>query len=146
MNAKGIALRLRKSQNGQSSLEYLLLLAAFFSAFGILLPSISFSVEQFFSASDAALAKNLAAQLQEQETLFQFLADGSKNTLKVLPSQKISISSQGSLITIFAGEKQFQVQCSSPQLIPLQEFSSKFFIQLERINGATQISVNQSKP
>jgi len=127
--------------HGQASIEYLLLLCAFFSALAIALPSIAFSVEQFLGASDAALAKSIASQIQEQDSLFRFLADGSAVSLEFVPTKGISIFSQGNEIVVFGGEREFRATLSSTQVIPRQDFASKFFVGISKSGGVTKISV-----
>lgn len=131
----------RPRPEAQASLEYLLLLCAFFSALAIALPSITFSVQQFLGASDAVLAKSIASQIQEQDSLFRFLADGSAVSLEFVPAKGISIYSKGNEIVVAGGEREFRAALSSAQVIPKQDFSKKFFVSISKSAGQTRISL-----
>jgi len=133
----------RNASKAQASLEYLLLLAAFFSALGIILPSASFSIQQFFSANDVVIAKNSANQLQEQCSLFRNLADGSKTIIEVIPSKAITVFSQASTIIFSASEKDFSVDCFFAQFFQQQEFASKFFVVVEKQSGVIKVNAFQ---
>jgi hypothetical protein len=121
-----------KSECGQSSLEYLLLLAAFFSFFGLMLPVIINITQNLVSSSDDLLAKHISEEVQEQVGLFEFLGAGSEKSLEYSPASNISISSIGAEIFIDSARKQFKVTCSSAQNIPKQDFNQRFFIKIQK--------------
>jgi uncharacterized protein (UPF0333 family) len=130
-----------KKSSGQVSLEYLILLAAFFGVLGLALPVMSESTQGFLGASDSLLAKRIADEAQEQINLMKFLGNGSARVLEFFPAKKITLYSQGNELIVQANEKQFSVDCFSPQLIPTQEFSSKFFIKIEKKENNVQVFV-----
>lgn len=129
---------------GQVSLEYLLILAAFFSALAIALPAISYATNQFQIASDTILAKNIADQLTEQVTLFEFLADGSSKTIEFVPAKEISFLLQNSELIISSSEKDFILKINSAQNLE-ESFNSKFFITIKKQNNKIELSFSQSK-
>ena len=126
---------------GQVSLEYLLILVAFFSALAIALPAINYSVDQFAQANDTLLARDISQKLEEQLSLFDFLADGSKKTFEVIPTKKISISLQNKQLIISTEQKTFKIQTNSQQSFS-HEFDSKFEITLAKINNNSNFSFN----
>jgi len=126
------------SKKAQVSLEYLLILAAFFSALAIALPAINYSVDQFALVNDTLLAKDISQNLEEQFSLFEFLGDGSKKTFEFVPTRNIFMSLQNKQLIISTEQKSFIVQTNSQQTFS-QEFSSKFTITLTKINNKTEI-------
>ena len=142
MNVQGFFdKKFSKKVQAQVSLEYLLILAAFFSALAIALPAINFSVAQFVQANDTMLAKNISQKLEEQFSLFEFLADGSKKTFEFVPTKDISISMQNNQLTVFTKQKSFIIQTNSKQNFS-HEFDSKFEIILTKTKGKTEIYFN----
>ena len=123
----------------QVSLEYLLILAAFFSALAIALPAINYSIDQFAQANDVLLAKDISEKLGEQLSLFDFLADGSRKTFEFVPTRKILISMQNKQLVIATEQKSFTLQTNSLQAFS-KEFNSKFEITLAKVNNKTEIS------
>jgi len=119
-------------QRAQVSLEYLLLLAAFFGALALILPAISFSVNEFYSSNDTILAKNVSEQIKEQINLFSFLGDGSKKVFDFFPSQKIVLYSNNQSIFVSSSKKEFEIIFPNKQNFSRKEFNSKFFIQIEK--------------
>ena len=124
---------------GQASLEYLLVLAGFFAIFAALLPSIAGSIHAFTSAQDAVLAKQISGTLQGQARLFGFLADGSKKTFEYSPTDSIAIWSLQNKVMVSSGEREFEVKTNHVQNIPKQEFTEKFAVEIEKVNGKTVI-------
>ncbi|MBT4870768.1 MAG: hypothetical protein HON47_04290 [Candidatus Diapherotrites archaeon] len=142
MNVQGFFdKKFSKKVQAQVSLEYLLILAAFFSALAIALPAINYSVDQFVQANDTMLAKNISQKLEEQFSLFEFLADGSKKTFEFVPTKDISISMQNNQLTVFTKQKSFIIQTNSKQNFS-HEFDSKFEIILTKTKGKTEIYFN----
>ena len=134
------------NSRAQVSLEYLIILAAFFAVLAVTLPAAASATNQFFGASDAMLAKSISQQVQEQENLFHFLGDGSAVTLEFVPAKLVSIYSEGNELVIIGGEKEFRSTLKSPQLIPRQDFSSKFFVALKKVGGFTTITATGTAP
>ncbi len=124
---------------GQVSLEYMLILAAFFSALAIALPSITYAINQFQTANDTLLAKNISEKLEEQISLFDFLGDGSKKTFEFVPTNKIIIQIQSGEIIIASEQKSFTLKLKNSQNNFSEEFNSKFFVTLTKNNSKTEI-------
>jgi len=123
----------------QSSIEYLLLLAAFFGVLGVMLPVMSQTSQAFLLAGDELLAKRISSDLTEQISLMKFLGDGSTKQIEYFASKSISISSKGNQILLSAGEKEFVVETKSIQILPKQEFSGKFFLTIQKIGNSVQV-------
>jgi hypothetical protein len=68
-----------------------------------------------------------------------FLSDGSVKVLTFFPVKAITLYSRGNELIVQANEKQFSVNCFSPQLILKQEFNSKFFIKIEKKENNVQV-------
>jgi hypothetical protein len=128
---------------GQVSLEYLLILAGFFSALAISLPALNYSIDQFSQATDTMLAKDIYQKLSEQVTLFEFLANDSIKTFEFIPINNISISLENKNLTIFTEQKVFTLKINSNQVFT-NEFKSKFIIILKKENELTNIYFSQS--
>ncbi len=116
----------------QVSLEYLLIMAGFFSILVVLVPAISNSITAFESAQDTVLAERIADSLNQNSRLFSFLGNGTVKTLTFTPTKSIAVWSEGKKIVIASGTKQFEVLLQSEQNIPKQEFTSKFFLTIEK--------------
>ena len=119
----------------QSSLEYLLLLAAFFACLGLALPIMFQTTQDFLSTEDDLLAKRISNTLTEQVNLMQFLGDSSQKSFEFIPLKSISIYSKSSELIIETKNKSFSVDFHSPQLILKQEFANKFIINLKKVGG-----------
>ena len=122
----------------QVSLEYLLILAGFFSALAISLPAINYSVEQFSLANDTLLARDIFEKTNEQMNLFEFLGDGSKKTFEFIPTNSISISLKNKELIISSKQKSFSLKIDSTQNFS-NEFSSKFVMSIEKVKGISEI-------
>jgi len=128
----------------QSSLEYLLLLAAFFAVLGLVLPVISGTTQSFLSAEDDLLAKHIYEELQEQVNLMSFLGNGSLKQLEFVPAKFIRLYSLGNDLFIESENKKYSVAFPVPPLIPKQEFSGKFLIKILKNQNSVQVFVIQS--
>jgi uncharacterized protein (UPF0333 family) len=128
------------NQRGQSSLEYLLIVTAFFSILGIILPVASSTVDSFLSTSDDLLAKSIANELNENISLMSFLGDGSVKNFEYAPVQSISFSSTGTKLNVSTSSKNFEVETNSIQVIPKTSFEKKFLITLSKINNKIIVS------
>ena len=126
-------------KKGQISLEFLLVLLGFFSALAIVLPAVSASMHSFFEASDSALAKQIAAKIQDEASSFEFLGDGSKMVFEFVPSEKITVSSEGNRVFFSTSSKKFEAVFNAPQNVPQQDFAAKFFVEIEKINGEARV-------
>jgi len=131
------------NQKGQSSIEYLLLVTAFFSVLGIVLPVASSTVDSFLSTSDDLLAKSIANELNENISLMSFLGEDSVKTFEYSPIKNISFSSSGSKLNISTESKVFEVETNSVQIIPKTSFEKNFSITLLKTNKGISISFNQ---
>jgi hypothetical protein len=125
----------------QSSIEYLLLLAAFFGVLGVMLPVMSSTTQSFIEASDNLLAKKLSQDLAEQISLMSFLGNGSVKQIDCFSSKGIFISSQGNNVIFSVGEKEYLVNTGSVQVIPKQEFNGKFSLKIQKIKNSVQVLV-----
>lgn len=131
----------------QSSIEYLLLLAAFFGVLGVMLPVMSTTTQSFVSLSDEVVAKNISKDLNEQISLMSFLGVGSTKQFDYFATTNISISSQGTKVILYANEKEFLINTGFIQIIPKQDFSGKFSIVLQKkVNGVQVTVIGGSNP
>lgn len=117
----------------QFSLEYLLVLLAFFGALAVIIPSISFASQQFFSANDTVSAKIIVDTIKQDCSLFSFLGDGSKKEFSFLVSEKIELSSNGNIFSIKTLQKEFSFECKSNKFS--FESEKPFLIFLEKKEG-----------
>lgn len=132
-----------KNQRGQSSLEYLLLVTAFFSILGIILPIASSTVDSFLSASDDLLAKSINDELNENISLMSFLGDGSVKIFEYSPVKSISFSSSETKLNILTESKSFEVETNFFQVIPKNSFEKTFFIILEKTSKGIKVSFEE---
>lgn len=130
-------------QAAQASVEYLILLAAFFAVLGLILPVISSSVQGLLFSSDVLLAKKIAGDLQEKASLFAFLADGSRVSLEYIPAKGVFVYSRGTKIICEAGGKRFEAETGSQQLVVKEPLAKKFKIIVEKKLGSVQVFVEQ---
>ena len=125
----------------QSSIEYLLLLAAFFGVLGVMLPVMSQTTQGFLFAGDELLAKRISSDLTEQVSLMKFLGEGSTKQFEYFPSKSIIVSSRGNALLFSAGEKEFSVDLGGIQVFPKQEFSGKFFLTIQKKSSGVQVTI-----
>ena len=130
------------NQRGQSSLEYLLLVTAFFSILGIILPIASNTIDSFINASDDLLAKSIADELTENISLMSFLGEGSVKTFEYSPAKSILFSSSGTKLNISTKSKSFEVETNYVQIIPKTSFEKRFSIVLEKTIKGISFSFN----
>lgn len=128
------------NQRGQSSLEYLLILTAFFSILGVILPVAFNTMESFLSANDDLLAKSIASELNENISLMSFLGEGSEKTFEYFPIKSISFSSSGTKLNILTDAKSFEVETNYVQVIPKISFDKKFLINLSKTDKGIVVS------
>jgi len=128
------------TQKGQVSLEYLLILSAFFSVFALILPIISFSVDQLFVAIDTVTAKQIIQTLKENDELFMFLSNNSYKKLEFIPSKEINILINQNKVFISCGEKKFELALNDSQVYLKKTFTEKFYLELKKENNLTKIN------
>ena len=116
----------------QVSMEYLLIMAGFFSILVVLVPAITNSINAFESAQDTVLAEKISDSLNQNSRLFDFLGNGTMKTLTFTPIKSISVWSEGKKVFVASEAKQFEVLFESEQNIPKQEFTSKFSLTIEK--------------
>ena len=131
------------NQKGQSSLEYLLIVTAFFSILGIVLPVASSTVTSFMNTTDDLLAKSISQELSENISLMSFLGEGSVKTFEYFPTKGISFSSIGTKLNIFTESKNFEVETNYVQVIPKVLFEKSFSVILNKTNKGIIVSFEQ---
>ncbi len=129
----------KKSRKAQVSLEYLILITAFFSSLAILIPSINFVATNFFSANDFMMLKQISETLNEQEQLFEFLADGSRKKFEFAPAREITINLNKNQLELSTGSKKITNNLSYSQENFEKTFETKFFMIIEKQNNMTKI-------
>jgi len=112
----------------------LLIITAFFAALSIIIPSSAFALEQFLSASDTILAKQIYSTMEEQNELFLFLGNNSKKEFEFVPAQKIILKTQGNNFEISSQQKTFSLTLRDNQISKEKEFTKKFKILLKKEN------------
>lgn len=126
-----------KEKNAQVSLEYLLVIAVFFSALLIIIPSISNASQQLLVANDTILAKQISDLIQQEDNMFSLLADGSSKQYEFIPSNYLKIKMKNNTFEISSKQKAFLINLNSVQVFAEQEFSSKFIIQIKKEKNQT---------
>ncbi len=134
---------LQINQKGQSSLEYLILVTAFFGILGIFLPIASGTVDSFLSTSDDLLAKSIADELSENISLMTFLGEGTVKTFEYSPVKSISFYSTGTKLNISTESKLFEVETNVIQIIPKIYFEKSFVIILKKTNKGIIVSFEE---
>lgn len=135
----------QKKNKGQSSIEYLLILTAFFASLGIILPIIESSTNSFLLISDTILAKNISEELNEQCNLFNYSGNGSSKEFIKLPSKMIKIKSDTKMITILPSNdngKEYVVYCKNNSVFE-KNFESKFSITISKENDSIMIDAHE---
>ncbi|MBT4597194.1 MAG: hypothetical protein HOC95_04425 [Candidatus Diapherotrites archaeon] len=125
---------------GQVSIEYLLLLAAFFSALIIILPQVSFAVDQFFATSDTLLAKQIANTLEEEVRLFDFLGNDSKKEFSFSPAKEITLTTQNAKCIVATTQKQFSLTLPNAQPNKTTAFTKRFNVKIQKQNDLITIT------
>jgi hypothetical protein len=133
---------LRQKNRGQSSIEYLLILTAFFASLGLILPIISSSVDSFLLMNDTILSKEIFEELNEICSLYNFSGNGSSKELIYSPSEIIKIKNDGQRLIIssseVSAEKEFVINCKNNSFFE-KSFESKFSINISKENNAIAI-------
>lgn|GEM_PF-1035905 len=136
----------QKKNKGQSSIEYLLVLTAFFASLGIILPIIENSTDSFFLISDTILSKNIAEELEEQCNLFNYSGNGSSKELIQSPSKLIKIKSDGKTITISPTNdfgEDYTFVCKNNSVFE-KSFETKFKIIILKENDSITIIAHET--
>ncbi len=127
-------------KKAQVSLEYLLLVSAFFSSLLIIIPTINVIVNDFLVLNDSLLVNQISEKVSEQDELFLFLSDGSKKEFYFLPSKEIFLKTINNELIIYNTKKSISIKLSSSQKTIEKSFNSKFKIIVEKKFGKTIIS------
>jgi hypothetical protein len=131
-----------QQKKAQVSLEYMLLLCAFFAMLAFVLPVMIDSTNSFLSSSDVVLAKRIADEVNEEVSLFSFLADGSSKSFEYFPAKSIIVYSRKTSIVFEANGKEFLSDFASTQFFPKKEFSSKLSFILKKEGGKVLFEIN----
>lgn len=126
----------------QVSVEYLLVLAAFFSVLGLILPQVSISTEQLFLANDVILSKKIINIIESEDEKFLFLADGSNKKYEFIPSKEIDIKINNNNIIIGTNQKEFDLELIYSQDNFERKFSEKIYLEIKKENQKTIIEFN----
>lgn len=132
-----------QNQKGQSSLEYLLLVTAFFSILGLIIPVASSTVDSFTNVSDDLLAKSIANELTENISLMSFLGEGSMKKFEYAPVKSISFSSAGTKLNISTPSKSFQVETNFVQIISKVSFEKSFSMIILKTSEGIKVSFEE---
>lgn len=132
-------LKLNQFRKGQVSLEYLLILCAFFSAIALIIPIISFSTDQLNQAIDASTSKEIIQTLKENDELFLFLSNNSQKIFEFTPVKEINILINQKEVNIYSKEKVFKLNLNNPQDKFEKVFTNKFYLKILKENNKTKI-------
>lgn len=132
---------LHLNSKGQVSLEYLLIVTAFFSILLIVLPVAVNTMNSFLFVSDDLIAKSIVSELSENISLMNFLGEGSSRVFEYSPVKGLTLYSLGSKLIIQSESNEFEVETFSPQLIQKTFFDSKFSIILKKSSGGVVVKV-----
>ncbi len=134
----------------QLSLEYMLLLAAFFSAIMVFMPVIAGLHANAVFASDVQNAQNFMNELQSASEKMLILGSGSQITAnaKVLTVWELSISGTKALIKVKSESiekiKTIEAELAAPLEFSKKTLNSNFTILLKNENG--RITITQAQP
>ena len=140
MNSKKKSSKINVGKKAQVSLEYLLIVSAFFSALLIIIPSVSIVTNDFLLANDAILIKQISEKVVEQEQLFLFLSNGSRKEFVFVPAREINLKTINNSLILSNPKKSLTISLSSKQNLLEQKFESKFKIIIEKQNNETLIN------
>lgn len=129
-------------KNGQVSVEYLLILAAFFSVLTLMLPLISSSVTQLYFTNDVILSKKIINIVESEDERFLFFSDGSNKIYEFVPSKLINIKINNKNLTISSNEKKFDLELNNIQQDFEKDFDKKFYLNIKKENGKTEFIFN----
>ncbi len=138
------------NSRAQLSLEYMLLLAAFFSAIMVFMPVIAGLHANAVFASDVHNAQNFMGGLESASGKMLILGSGSQIALnaQVLTSWELSISGTKALLTIKSGNigknKTIEAELAAPLELGKKTFDSGFTMLIKNENG--KITIRQAQP
>jgi len=126
---------------GQTSIEYLLLLAALLFFFSLLLPVIQKSYALSFFSADVIAAKRFSSALEVRALEFAFLGDGSATTLTAKPVGEWVLNSTPNSITLVVkstplnATKSFEAKFPNNPGLPETTFSTETVFTLRKENN-----------
>ncbi|MDD3084086.1 MAG: hypothetical protein PHP82_03625 [Candidatus ainarchaeum sp.] len=129
----------KMEKKAQISLEYLIIITAFFSSLLIIIPSINFIVNDFLFVNDSLLMKQISEKISEQDKLFLFLSDGSRKEFEFVPAKDITLKTINNEFILSNPKKTIIINLSSKQNFFEEKFNSKFVIIIEKQNNETKI-------
>ena len=127
--------------SAQVSLEYLILLAGFFSVLALIVPQTIKLFEVSIFTLDAKNASAFSQELSSTINELSILEDGSIKTISFTPLLEWRISSQNNIIQIevidekIQKQKLFSIQTNEEIVSFIQTFSSKSSIKLAKSAG-----------
>lgn len=130
----------KNNNSGQVSLEYLLILVAFFATLSLILPIIFFSIDEVFFVIDAVNIRKIANIIEKNDELFLFLANDSFKKIEFDVIKKINIITQGRKLIISSREKEFIVMLNDEQSNFNKKFETKFYVEIKKENGKTKFN------
>jgi len=133
----------------QLSMEYLLLLAAAFAVFAMLLPLLNNVFELSLFGLDSANAKAFSIHLQGLVEEMSFQGNGSRTILEARPLSSWKLSSSGKTVFISVKgpsqrEKTFEVAFPNNVGFSTETISNKTFFVLEKQFGEISFEHNNS--
>ena len=135
-------------QRAQLSLEYLLLLAAFFSVLLLMMPLIQRAYALALFGFDARQAVSFSKQFSEAVKQLSVLADDSSFSIEISPLHAWSVSAKEKKLVVFFQSKQLEKTktIEAELVMPFAEFTKDFDakseIVLKKENGALVIYSN----
>jgi len=134
------------NSGGQLSLEYLLLLAAAFAVFALLLPLLNSVFEASVFGLDSVNANRFSNSLQNLVDEMGFQADGSISLIKANPMQTWNFYSvDNNLVIEVEGDnvqKKFEVAFPNKLFFKPVSFSEKKFFSLKKQHGKILLEHN----
>ena len=134
----------------QLSLEYMLLLAAFFSALLVLMPAIASLHANAVFASDVQNAQNFMNGLESASEKMLILGNGSQLALtaKVLTAWELGISGPKAILKVrsesIGKSKTIEAELATPFELSQKTFTSGFRLLLKNENG--KLTIRQDQP
>jgi uncharacterized protein (UPF0333 family) len=125
----------KKEVQGQASLEYLLIFAAFFIILLMVLEIVIFSFNNLESVSDALLLRKIANIVEEEDEKFAFLSNGSKKEFEFIPSDKLNIELNNNFLILNSKEKEIKIELKNTQESFNKEFNKKFTLIILKENN-----------
>ncbi len=138
----------RLCSRGQLSIEYLLLLAAFFSAILVFMPTIASLHANAVFASDMRNAQNFIDQLQNASEKMLVLGSGSQMEVdaQILTSWELGINGAKAILKVesknIAKSKTLTAELAAPLNFAQKTFNSDFKLVLKNNNG--KITIEQA--